>query len=107
MPIITPALIDILQTSFQKHFQDGLAQAPSLYKEIATIITSSTKTNTYGWLGQWPHMREWIGDRVMKDMAASRYQVANKDWESSVAVKRTDIEDDELGIYAPYLKRWD
>ena len=31
MAIITPALISALKTSFQKHFQDALATAPSTY----------------------------------------------------------------------------
>ena len=104
MAIITPALISALKTSFQKHFQDALSTAPSAYLQIATRIQSTTASNTYGWLGQFPKLREWIGDRVIKDMAAQGYQVTNKLFESTVGVKRTDIEDDNLGIYAPLMQ---
>lgn len=101
MAIITPALIQSLKTAFQKHFQDGLETAPSEYSKIATVVQSTTASNTYGWLGQFPQFREWIGDRVLNDMAAHGYAISNKLWESTVGVKRTDIEDDNLGIYTP------
>ncbi|MDF5983063.1 Mu-like prophage major head subunit gpT family protein [Pseudomonas aeruginosa] len=57
MAIITPALISALKTSFQKHFQDALATAPSTYLQVATVIPSTTASNTYGWLGQFPAAR--------------------------------------------------
>ena len=101
MAIITPALIQGLKTGFQKHFQDGLAVVPSEYSKIATVVQSTTASNTYGWLGQFPGFREWVGDRVINDMAAHGYSITNKLWESTVGVKRTDIEDDNIGIYAP------
>ncbi len=101
MAIVTPALISALKTGFQKNFQDGLQTAESAWNRIATEINSTTASNTYGWLGQFPTFREWVGDRVLKDMAAQGYQIQNKLWESTVGVARTDIEDDNLGIYAP------
>ncbi len=101
MAIITPALLSALKTGFMKQFQDGLASAESAWNKIATEINSTTASNTYGWLGQFPTFREWVGDRVIKDMAAQGYQITNKLWESTVGVARTDIEDDNLGIYSP------
>lgn len=103
MAMVTPALLRALNTSFQKHFQDGLAKAPSTFKDIATVVQSSTASNTYGWLGQFPRFREWIGARVLKDMAAHGYAITNKKYESSISVLRTDIEDDNLGIYSPMV----
>lgn len=99
--IITPNTLTALMTGFKKNFQDGLAAAESQFKDIATVVPSSTKSNTYGWLGQWPAVREWVGDRVFGDMAAHAYTIANKHYESSIKVNRDDIEDDNIGIYAP------
>ena len=99
--IITPDALKALMTGFRKNYQDGLQIAKSQYKDIATVVPSSTKSNTYGWLGQWPGFREWVGDRAFNDMAAHSYAIANKHFESSVKVNRDDIEDDNIGIYAP------
>ena len=101
--IITPDTLKALFTGFKKNFQDGLKMAESQYKEIATVIPSSTASNTYGWLGQWPAFREWVGDRVFQDMKAHGYAITNKHFESSVKVNRNDIEDDNVGIYAPMM----
>ncbi|MCR6497083.1 Mu-like prophage major head subunit gpT family protein [Thermomonas sp. S9] len=101
MAIITPALITSLRTGFSKAFQDALAATPTDWEKIATRVPSSNTSNTYGWLNQFPKLREWVGDRVAKDMASSAYQVQNKLYEGTVAVKRTDIEDDNVGVYTP------
>ena len=101
--IITPDLIKALFTGFKKNYQDGLQMAKSQYPEIATVVPSSTASNTYGWLGQAPALREWVGDRVFNDMKAHAYAIANKHFESSIKVSRNDIEDDNIGIYAPLV----
>lgn len=73
--IITPDVLKALMTGFRKNYQDGLQIAQSQYKDIATVVPSSTKSNTYGWLGQWPGFREWVGDRAFNDMAAHSYAI--------------------------------
>ncbi|CAB5698963.1 Mu-like prophage major head subunit gpT family protein [Aeromonas caviae] len=101
MAMITPALLQSLFTGFKKNFEDAKSEAPSQYTKIATVIKSTTKSNTYGWLGKFPSLRKWIGDRVIESMKAHGYQIVNEDFEATVGVDRNDIEDDELGIYAP------
>lgn len=101
MAIITPALITSLRTGYSQAFQDALAATPTDWANVATRVPSSSTSNTYGWLGQFPKLREWVGDRVVKDMAASGYQITNKLYEGTVGVNRTDIEDDNVGIYTP------
>ena len=104
MAIVTPQLLTSLFTGYQASFQNGLGMAEPQYTKIASVIKSASASNTYGWLGQWPGFREWIGDRTIKDMEAQGYQIFNKQFESTVGVKRTDIEDDNLGIYTPMMQ---
>ena len=101
MAIVTPALITSLRTGFSKAFQDALTATPTDWAKVATRVPSSSASNTYGWLNQFPTLREWVGDRVLKNMAAQAYQIQNKLYEGTVAVKRTDIEDDNVGVYTP------
>ena len=104
MAMITPALLQSLFTGFKKNFEDAKGEAPAQYTKIATVIKSTTKSNTYGWLGKFPSLRKWVGDRVIESMKAHGYQIVNEDFEATVAVDRNDIEDDELGIYAPLFQ---
>lgn len=105
MAILTPSLLTALSTGFRSDFQTAFSamQAQSVYQRIATVVPSASASNTYGWLGQFPAFREWVGARTIKDMAAAGYQVVNKSWESTVGVKRTDIEDDAMGVYRPLM----
>lgn len=104
MAVITPDLVKALFTGFGKNFKDGLAKAPSQHTAIATVVKSATASNTYGWLGQMPGLSEWIGDRTLTSIQAHGYAIANKKWASGVEIQRTDIEDDNVGIYSPLIE---
>ncbi|MFZ6872862.1 Mu-like prophage major head subunit gpT family protein [Undibacterium sp. Di27W] len=104
MAIVTPPLLKALFTGFLNTFQGALQSAPTQYEKIATVVPSTSASNTYGWLGQFPDLQEWIGERQLKDMAAYGYAITNKLYEGSVSVKRTDIEDDNVGVYTPLFQ---
>ncbi len=101
MAIITSPLLQGLRTGFRSEFQRVFGETPSDWNKIATPVASSTASNTYGWLGQWPGLREWLGDRVLKSIMEHGYAIPNKKYESTVEVPREAIEDDELGVYTP------
>jgi phage major head subunit gpT-like protein len=86
-----------LKTTFNRAF-DG---APSFWSKVAMLVPSGAALNDYKWLSNFPRMRKWIGDKSVKALAAFGYSVVNDDWEATVEVDRNDIEDDQLGIYAP------
>ncbi|MDR1239266.1 MAG: Mu-like prophage major head subunit gpT family protein [Treponema sp.] len=99
--IITTETLQALRTMVRGEFAAHMAAlgANSIYRILATIIPSSTNSNTYGWLGQFPQMREWVGERIVRDISESAYAIVNKKFESTLEVERTHIEDDNLGIY--------
>ena len=104
--IVTAASVAALQVGFKKNFQDAFTatRPESDFNKVATVITSTSKSETYGWLGKFPKMREWVGDREIKNMAAHGYAIVNKDFEATVDVDRNDIEDDNLGVYNPLMQ---
>lgn len=104
MAFVTAAILNSLRTAFRADFQNALQTVDPQYSQVATVVPSTTKSNTYGWLGSMPGFREWIGDRVMNSIKEHGYSIANKTFESSIAVNRDDIEDDNLGIYKPYVQ---
>lgn len=104
MAVVTPALLTSLRTGMASIFQDSLRATPTHWANVATLVPSTTASNTYGWLGQFPKLREWVGARVVKDMAAAGYTLTNKLYEGTVSIARTDIEDDNIGIYKPMMQ---
>ena len=104
--IITNQTLQNLRTLLRGEFRNRMAElvAESIYKKIATIITSNTNSNTYGWLGQFPQLRERLGGRVVKDISESAYQIVNKKYEATLGVDRAGIEDGNIGQYSVLAK---
>ncbi len=104
--LLNSASLLALNTAFRTEFQTGQqTQTAALQRGIvATDVPSTTKSNTYGWLGLVSDLREWIGDRQIDSLAAHRYEIVNKPYEKTIGVDRDDIEDDNLGIYGPMFR---
>ncbi|UTC45915.1 head protein [Treponema vincentii] len=99
--IIKDSTLQGLRTMVRAEFRQAFDAAVNRedYKELVTIVTSNTKSNSYAWLGSFPHMREWVGDRIVNDMKEFAYAIENKKYEATLGIDRTDIEDDNLGQY--------
>lgn len=103
MQLTTPNLA-ALRVGFSLAFQGAFDEINPQYAALSTIVKSSAKSERYGWLGKMPSVREWIGDRVVMNLAEHDYNILNKDFEITVSVDRNDIEDDTLGIYGPMFQ---
>lgn len=95
--ITLQAIFINLKTTFNNAFD----ATPAQWQKIAMLVPSTAKSNDYKWLSTFPRMKKWIGDKAIKALAASGYSITNDDWEATVEVERNDIDDDNLGIYAP------
>lgn len=99
--LVNNANLRTLGVAFNAAFMQGLGMAVPQWSAIATEVMSTTSQNEYGWLGQVPGMRKWLGDRVVNRAAGHKYAIVNDDFELTVAVKKNHIEDDNIGIYTP------
>ncbi len=87
-------------TAFSARFEKGLSKEDQqLYTKIATVVPSTSASTGYGFLGQIPKIREWLGDRVIHNLSDFEYEIKNRKFESTVAVQRTDFEDNDYGKY--------
>ena len=102
--LVNAANLKTLGTAFKASFQGGLDMAPTDHEQVAMVVPSSTAANEYGWLGKFPSVREWIGDRVVQNLSTQGYTIRNKDFELTIGVDRNDIEDDNVGIYGPMFQ---
>jgi phage major head subunit gpT-like protein len=98
---LTPAALQSLQQGFNAAFKMGLGSVKPSWQQVAMLIPSSAKTETYGWMKDLPGMREWIGQRQILNLEAAGAQLTNKHYEHTIGVNRNDIDDDQLGIYQP------
>lgn len=103
--IISNPSLDALRVGFKTEYQSGLGMVAPLKDKIAMTIKSTLAENRYGWLQQMPGMREWIGARVVQNIAENGYAILNKHFEQTIGVDANDIEDDNLGQYSMLMRR--
>jgi phage major head subunit gpT-like protein len=102
--LITKAAIQQLQVGFSGIYRAGWNMTEPKLVSLATTVPSSTRTNTYGWMGRLLKMRKWDGPRVIQNLNTHAYQLENEPYELTVGVDRDDIEDDQLGVYNPLFE---
>lgn len=101
--LITAASLIALQQGFNAAFLQGFGAVKSTLDLVAMRVPSTADIENYGWMKEFPGMREWVGQRVIHNLESSEAKLKNKSWEHTLGVKRTAIEDDKLGIYSPML----
>lgn len=99
--ILNKANLTALFVALKTTFNNAFGAAPSQWDQVATLVPSTTRTNDYAWLDRFPRLKKWVGDKVVKALTQHNYTLTNDSYEATVEVDRDDIEDDQIGIYAP------
>lgn len=106
MRVITATSLQALRTGFSALFKAGVGAAVAKSAPFVTTVSSSTKVETYGFLGDMPIFREWIGDKRWQTIKEKAYQLLNRAFESSIGIHKHQIQDDNLGLYGPMVQGW-
>ena len=104
MPLTT-AQAQVKLRELTATFDRSAKAATPFYPRICNVVPSTGYDEKIGWFGDMPSVREWLGDRVFNQLNAADITIVNKEWENSLLIKRTDIEDDRLGQYGPVLQK--
>lgn len=70
----------------------------SIAERIATILNTTQPIQKYAWLGTVPPMRELVDERRPSGLAGYAASIEDKVFESTIAVDRKAIEDDQLDL---------
>lgn len=93
-----------LYTGFRTTFNAAFSAAESQWDQVGMLVPSSTAQEVYAWLGALPRFREWVGERVIQNLASHDYTIKNRDFELTIGVDRNAIEDDTYGVYKPAVQ---
>lgn len=79
-------------------FYNALQNArPSWLDQAAMLFQSNQPSETYKWLGMAPQMREWVGSRMLKNLADNGLTIVNKEFEASLIIPIRDMQRDKSG----------
>jgi phage major head subunit gpT-like protein len=98
---INPGSLRDLFMGYNVKYNVGFQQTKTYWQDVAMKVGSTGAEENYSWLGDFPSIREWLGDRIIQSLSAYRYTVTNRKFEMTLTVPRDRIADDQYGIYAP------
>jgi len=93
---IPDLLLPGLKAEFALAYKSELDQ--SVAEKIATVINTTLPSQKYPWLGTIPPMREFVDERRPSGLASYAVTIEDKVFESTIAVERKAIEDDQLDV---------
>lgn len=102
--IITKASLAAAFIGFNSAFQGGIGTFTSQLALLAMTTKSNTSEEKYPWMKDLPGFREWLGERVVNNVAAHDYAIKNRTFENTVGIDRERFEDDQLGTFATLFK---
>jgi phage major head subunit gpT-like protein len=97
--------LNALSRSFRALTFEAREGYQPLWSRIAAEVPSEGRANYYAWLESLPQVRAWVGERQVQNLTAQVYALENEKFEMTVAVKRDDVEDDQVGLYAPLFRQ--
>ena len=100
MPLTTSDIPDLLLPGLRAEFAQAYCAEldGSVADRIATVINTTMPVQKYAWLGTVPTMREFVDERQPGGMSSFAVSIADKTFESTIAVDRKAIEDDQLDL---------
>lgn len=103
--IINKQSLNSIFVGLNATFNQAFSETESHLDKLASIAPSTSGEEDYCWLGAFPGMREWVGDRVIHNPEAFNYAIKNRTFESTFSVGREDIEDDKIGVFKPITQQ--
>lgn len=100
---LTPAALEAAFISFDLTFRKALSDAMPIWSKIASLKTSDTEQEIYGWLDVIPELREWTGERQIVSLSTRSQTLINKRFERTIGIARTKLEDDKYGFYQDWI----
>lgn len=99
--LITQANLQAAFTGFNTQFNNALKSAKNVWwSQLARRVPSTGEGEMHMWSDVAPRMREWIGERRIKNLVARSFFLANKKFENTIGVPRDKFEDDKYQIFA-------
>ena len=94
---VSREMIANLTAGVRAVFGDSYVPQSNVWSQIATLLPSTLAVETYAWLSELPTMREFIDERVVKELSEFSYSIRNRKFEATIGIAREVLEDEQLG----------
>ena len=108
MAVVTSDLLAAVLTNFQTLFGNSFDAATSLqqWSRFTMVVPSSSKTESYEWLGTVPIMEDVTHqDLKLEGLLEFNQEISNLTFKAGIEVERNVLEDDRLGLVLPRVNQ--
>ena len=95
--VLNRASITAASTGYRALYHQGRSTTQSFYAPLVMSITSTGNRENYSLAPLGVSIREWEGDRRIKNVRLFDYTLINVDYEATISIPRNVFEDDQLG----------
>ncbi|WP_262017378.1 Mu-like prophage major head subunit gpT family protein [Serratia liquefaciens] len=106
MSVNIEGVIAEAQVAFNVKFEQGAKAYSPIHPRLANEVPSSSGSNAYGFLEDFPEIEEWLNDRQLKELSTQEYSIKNRTFESSISIKRESFEDNDYGKYSMLFEQY-
>lgn len=97
---VSQARVEAIMKGFSIKFDSGYTGAPApLSDRLMDTITSTAMVEEHDFLSAFPNIRELIDEIQINNLRTLGYVIRNREFESTLGLKVTDVMGDRLGIY--------
>lgn len=89
---------------FYAELEDPANAAPAWLPQIFKFLLSSTRTDVLGFTKGFPLMREWVGERRVRDLSRYSINVGVRNWELTAGLSADDIFYETFGNLADEVR---
>ena len=104
--LVSSQVLDLAFKGFKTVVTDAMIEAKAYADQIAMTVPSASRDESYGWLGWFPALREWLGPRNVRNLVANGFTIQNRKFESTLDISRDDIADDRRRPSSRCLPKW-
>jgi len=105
MAVIGKANLAAAQTAYRAIVMQTFNDTPrDDLSGIVLDVPMTTKTVDLSWVASLGKMREWLGERQVRDIVAKNFTMTAKHYEHTIGMNQDDIDDDTLNQYAPQIR---
>ncbi len=84
---------------FSTVFDMKLKNTPVIYDRIATVIPGVSERVEFKWLGTFPSMKRWVGDRALQKLRGESQTLTTEWWANGIEVDVDDLNNEaKLGM---------
>lgn len=70
---------------------------------LRLVTDSKGSSEKYGWLGDVPVVREWLGNKTAETLKDYSFEIQNRDFYSAIEIDRNELDDDRVDMIRPRI----